>query len=264
MPRLFIFSLITVAVFLFDITAYAHYFDERRLIRVVYDREGTYEVATDLGPLSELLDGEEYVVGGGANAFTPINDVSRFGNDAEWANLYVAYFAKEYDGSGGNNDAWVSGSEVKRPGCNPVSWVSLSSASDVIFAYWRHTGDAQTVQAEMKGNVKSYYNSMIKAGVAPGAFADFIYSNEDRAYSEANLALLAPGGLGYVEQMLYFWDDPGGAESYEESLGVPYLKLKTMADGSTIVSPVPIPGAFLLLASGLVAIIGIRKRSFKK
>ena len=104
---------------------------------------------------------------------------------------------------------------------------------------------------------------MIKAGVAPGAFADFIYSNEDRAYSEANLATLE-GGSGYVEQMLYFWDDPGGAESYEESLGVPYLKLKTMADGSTIVSPVPIPGAFLLLASGLVAIIGIRKRSFKK
>ena len=82
------------------------YFEDGRLIRVVYDREGVYEVVTDLGAGWSLTD---------ALAESHLFSKNTFSLDqlhlSEWSNVYVAYFivTRSDAGQGTSNRAWTSG-----------------------------------------------------------------------------------------------------------------------------------------------------------
>jgi hypothetical protein len=57
---------------------------------------------------------------------------------------------------------------------------------------------------------------------------------------------------------LFFWDNPSSSNKE----GIKGLNIYTLADGSTQVasSAVPIPPAFFLMGSGLLGMIGLRRR----
>ncbi len=75
---------------------------------------------------------------------------------------------------------------------------------------------------------------------------------------EANLSALNTVG-GYVDQYLYYYGsnpDLGGQ-------GTAVAKIRTNADGSTTLSslaPTPIPAAIYLFGSGLVGLVGMRRK----
>src|SRR6266516_3691618 len=74
-------------------------FNDGDLIRVVYNHGGSVEVATDLGSISSIQSG--------GSLSTSAFSLSQISGATTMGDLYVAYFAKQYLGSGNINNAWV-------------------------------------------------------------------------------------------------------------------------------------------------------------
>jgi hypothetical protein len=70
------------------------------------------------------------------------------------------------------------------------------------------------------------------------------------------------GTTGFVDQYLYYWPS---TVSNTVAPGTQVAKIRTYADGHTDVmnvpvNPVPIPAALYLFGSGLLGLIGIRRK----
>ena len=93
-------------------------------------------------------------------------------------------------------------------------------------------------------------------GTSVGGFGTFI----DNGLGEANLAALDSGGS--VDLYLYYY--PTATDGNAGS-GLQVAKLTTSADGHVAVTgepmpETPIPPSILLLGSGLIGLIGIRRK----
>ena len=192
-------------------------FEQGRLIRVVYDTTGTAEVATDLGVVSFLESQSDYTVGGGADAIS----LSDFGG-AGWADLRVAYFAYNVP----TQDIWLSGDLNTAPTSGALKLITFTGAAGNVTAYYAGLGGS-TVHLQ-KSDAKSYYSRMDQSGNSIGTFAGFIPSPIG---TEAGLGDF--GSVGYVDQILYFFDNPNIAAQ-----GVETLTIRTMDDGGTLINPI--------------------------
>jgi len=212
------------------------------LIRVVYQRSGgTVEVGTELGSVSTLLAaGPNTATTGGA--FTSLT-----GTDLSSGNYYVAYFARDKASS----DLWFTGSDATKLGSLKSSSVNsvIDSVMNGYNAIGGSAGDTQVLQSTTNANsykVKTFANGW--AGVFSAGFSD----------TEASLADLANGA---ITQDLYYWGNFAAT-----GFGVKVGSITTNADGSSIVNyeapaaPTPIPPAFFLMGSGLLGMVGLRRK----
>ena len=124
-----IFSIIVFFIILVIVSGPAwSYFEDGRLIRVVYDREGVYEVVTDLGAGWSLTD---------ALAESHLFSKNTFSLDqlhlSEWSNVYVAYFivTRSDAGQGTSNRAWTSGIEGSQSSNRRLWQTFLGGASSI-------------------------------------------------------------------------------------------------------------------------------------
>jgi hypothetical protein len=216
------------------------YFEDQHLFRVVYDRAGTNEVVTDLGLISSLT---APTTANWAFAGQSTWDASMFSASP---NLYVAYFAQK---AGSTGNAWTSGPDG---GQLFRQWSAFSSGGNSIKAEYQMYGTSQVIGP--KTDNRSYWSVMDQGTL--GAAGSF------------NLAIAAKNGeaavntapLGYVDQMLYFY---GSVNSFTSNkVGVALATIRTYSDGHTELNPsaVPVPAAVYLLGSGLLGLVGIRRK----
>ena len=224
------------------------YFEELQLMRVVYDDAKTLEVATDLVDITTLSPGDSIVFGGGADAFT----LSMFPAATTWADLQVTYFTKKvyYDA-----EAWITTIHSDHdPELRQRGWTNFESGATQVMTNFGNLADQQGGPTILSDPAyQNSYNSKLNQGV-DGTYAEFIREIS----GEASLANLENGG--YVDMYLYYYT--GENEFVPNPVDNYMAVIRTYDDGSTRItmSPVPIPGAVILLGSGLLALVGIRSR----
>jgi hypothetical protein len=104
-------------------------------------------------------------------------------------------------------------------------------------------------------NPNSYFTQMDNSGLSHGTFGG-LFKNPP-VNGEASLAtLILPIGPGPVEQELYYYYIGGSAGPITGDA----VRILTLANGATVINPVPIPPSMLLFGSGLVGFLGFRKR----
>ncbi|MEA2084753.1 MAG: hypothetical protein U9O82_11095 [Thermodesulfobacteriota bacterium] len=245
---------LAAAAVVFSATSAMATFEDFSLVRVVYDTAGSIEIHTDLGDVNTLSVGGPHTVGGGVDAWTPAD----FGyestdpGDNNYANLKVAYFATGGFFNGG--DAWVS--STRTPEAIVGTTAGILTASMDIRDRNSQFGP-NTVERDSTNIYASstYWQAMDKWGVGVGTYAGTLTTG---SFSEALLADLDT--VGYVDQTLYYLDiNNQGPDA--NVLGVELADIRTMADGSTIItqSAVPIPGTVLLFGSGLLGLVGLKR-----
>jgi hypothetical protein len=215
------------------------------LIRVVYQVGGALEQITDLGAVSSYTTPFTTNIQYNTNTFS----LSTFAG-ASYSDLQVAYFVYN-----ANNTAFVSGpyNGTQLSGSRQNSAYNSNALAVVTVAKANSGGSGNAIIAQSNG--QSYMTKMDKGGgTSTGTFGGFIPGGN----GEANLAALAT--VGYVDQSLFYYSNTANAAN-----GVNVATIRTYADGSTQLNPqavaqTPIPAAVYLLGSGLLGLVGIRRK----
>jgi len=208
-------------------------FADLELIRVYYDRSG-YEIATALGKVKDLTSG-------GTTMY--------WGTVAPLTSGAAVYFA--FDRT--SNHLWATG-KVGAPSVIVGGLAGIASikggTTNLYMAYNTQGGSHYSAPT-------AYYKNNLSA--VTGSMGNNINS-ATRMNTEASLDGLIGSGSGSVTQALYFWDNITTTVTADKS-GVEVARITTNADGSTVITaPTPIPPAFFLMGSGLLGLLGLRRR----
>jgi hypothetical protein len=250
-----------IAAALMTLTASSAFaaFADFDLIRVVVDKASTKEIATDLGNITTLAGTTNNTVGGSfltAGGFTAAN----------FANLSVQYFAVQ-----------------KGTGLNGTMWIGVGSS----YAGTPQTGGVGAIQnnyavASTINSVNKYYNTLAPGAVAPttvvadntnvSSFTGINGSTTLGSYKGftglwSTYASQSLAGLTSAAPLsMTVWQFGNNGLMTGAKNGVNILTLATNADGTTTInaqaaSSVPVPAALYLMGSGLLGLVGMRRRN---
>lgn len=211
------------------------------LYMVVYNSTstGTVETITDLGTIGgEINLSSQGLVLSSVDA---LSDLSIYGSGTTYSNLTVAYFA--YNDTSATDEAWITGDSTR----NARGFNNMNTAYGILTPYYSNLDEGETLVGEKSAN-GSYYTTMDFNGTRIGTFYNFSALGD----GEVSLATLAT--VGYVDQTLYYYTSTGS------TTGIVAATIRTYANGDVVINPVPAPPGLLLLAPGLLGLIGLRKR----
>ncbi len=220
------------------------------LVRVIYQTTasgGTYEFASDLGSITSVLGGTL-----ASNAVNPFASGTNF-TGTSYSNLQVAYFATDTN----NTQMWLSGpSTGTQKGLQSAFNGVLGNAANLYLVYANQGNGTATpatggVWYQSVANTDSYYFTMNGNGSATGTMGEF-YPSGTGEMQLVNLASVTQGLFDFTA---------GGTVS-----AALHLVTTVNAAGQIITteaggSPTPIPPSVLLLGSGLLGLVGIRRRN---
>lgn len=237
-------------------------FSDLSLERFVYN--STTEVATDLGDVTTLVGTSNKTIGTGASSFTSLLGTSD-------KPLYVAYFA--YDNNTG--DTWISANKGlgtitgSLNGVNGAASVAnningyYSSKPVVVATTVTSDGATSAVSVRAGDGVNSYFQKMDDKFVNNGSFQMTIDSlNYTDGVVEMDLTQSVTQGLYYfnLNDFINSWDGASDIITLTE-----VASITTNADGSSTINATqtPIPAAAYLLGSGLLGLMGLRRKNEK-
>lgn len=237
---------VLVAAAMMSLTASSAFaaFADLELIRVYYDRAGS-EVATDLGKVKDILAAPSTTFAGSFGGLTT---------------GYAVYFA--LDRTAGMSDLWATGSTTTPSTIvgTSVGLTSLKSGTTNLYSLYNTQGG--TNYTGPASAINSFKN---KLSATQGMLANSIAA-VSRLNTEASLVNLLSTGTGSVTQALYFWDNALTSVAADK-IGQLAATIVTNADGSTVITSntpavaTPIPAAFYLMGSGLLGLVGMRRRN---
>jgi hypothetical protein len=214
------------------------------LIQVIYVAGGP-EVATDLGSFSSNTTA---IGSDSGNLGNTVNFSSLFSGYSE-SQLSVAYYV--YNGSSGG--LWVTGADGGQTNNGSLKG-TLNTDFNTVNSYYQGLSAAASGATQVSGsttNSSGYYYKIDNNGTHVGGVAGFLTT----ANGEAQLS-----SSGYVDLYLYYY---AYSKMNVAGSGTEIADIRTFADGSTEIIPLvstPLPAAFWLLGSGLIGLIGIRRR----
>lgn len=244
--------LLIAAVMLFSVTGQAMAaFNEGDLIRVVYSGTGTgTEYATDLGAFSATSP-----LTSNATLNTDAFSLSNLGTGATFANTNVAYFIMSSTANGNNGAAYASGPAGAGNINTYAFWGSYQPAAsntlDGFNTFGTVVGHNSTLS---QSNSASYWNQMNGGGTMIGTMGNYLASGD----AEKNLGALATSS--YVDQILYYYGSDPDSGNKGTNIGF----IRTFADGHTellTAQATPIPAAIYLFGSGLMGLVGLRRKT---
>jgi hypothetical protein len=187
---------------------------------------------------------------------------------ATWADLQVGFFGNNYLTPTSSYGQFYMASLNPNTVPNGTQRTGYRTATEgVKGAYNQYdTDDDGTVLLANNLSGNGYDMLMNGAGTSPGQYNGF--NVVDSANGEGNLGVFGDADptndsitmylVGY--QRLSF-GDTGGSLTNGLMSGVNYLATITLeADGTLTISNVPVPGAIWLLGSGLLGLLGLRRR----
>ena len=221
-------------------------FADLEIVRVIYDQTTSLEYASDLGKIGVgnlAIGGSGAFSGNSVNLGGAFSPTAVLGGTAATDTLHVAYMAVDQT----NLTTWLSGTQANRA-YNTGNDSNMSAMAGMYLYYGALNSNASK---PMTGDARSYWIAMDGTGGSAGSFANFFTNG---AGSEAAFTYGQTPSLN-----LYYYADPYTANLNGFNMGT----LQVQADGSTVLNPsaVPIPAAVWLLGSGLLGLIGVRRRN---
>jgi hypothetical protein len=159
-----------------------------------------------------------------------------------WDDIYVGIAGGGYTPSFGSDRAYFS-SDTDDFTISTGTYSQFQSASLNISSFF---GAIDTVQPKASG---TWYVNMILGGTAAGTYASLVTANSPFG-AEAQMN----GGL--VDAAIYSFDG-FDINTLTKDLA---FQFDTTGDTLVLVNPVPVPAAVWLLGSGLLGLLGIRRK----
>jgi len=256
--------LLAVGILVFGMTGQAMAdlaFKTGDLIRIAYGVNASdgksYEYATDLGNFASLTSPISATTLLSAN---PIN-FGTFGSTPV-SGLTVAYYMVTNTAYGdASNQVWASGALATGQWSGSRKWAGFASNSSANLLNYQGSAAGTNNATITVAPLDNSYETKFGTGGTLGTYINT--TQHPGTGADASLAALAT--LGYVDQYLYYYDPSQNTTTYAGGQAT-YLiaTIRTFANGTTELlpnaAPVPIPAAVYLLGSGLLGLIGIRRR----
>jgi hypothetical protein len=224
-------------------------FENFDLIRIAYQTAGgTAEVATDLGSLSSILSGTAVnstsFITGGTGAGTAFSNTSL-------SNINVLYIAFDSNNISGTDKAWFSGAATAPGLISNNTWTTGPSS---IQSYYRG-------MSQLLGNATQVVGSQ----GAANSYAN-LFGNGGGTQSDGSLGLLIDGtveanlGAGAATQHLWYLADSTSPVFADLGTLITNLDGTTSFTSASQAAQTPIPPSLLLMGSGLLGMIGLRRK----
>ena len=249
MKKIVILLAVTVLLFGFSAQAMASFADGD-LVRVVFSTSNQatmYEVGTSLGNVLSLTNPTTTNY-----AFTgqPTFNFNMLQSGATAANSYVAYFVWTNSAA----SAWMSGDSTGEKGSKSALSGYKTSAINLDSAFLLASVNQSTAN---QGIISQADPASFTVAMGQNGRMHSFLATSSPSFTVANLANLDT--VGYVDQYLYYYTGLTGSGAVN---GLSIAKIRTYADGHTELNPnaVPIPAAVYLFGSGLLGLVGIRRK----
>lgn len=230
-----------VAFMVFAIAGTAAAFSSGSLTAVIYN-DGDNEVGLDLGNVASLdfTASNVELAAIGSFSLEDFNAISSF------SDLSVGIFAST---TGYNN--YFATTEMTEPVARMSSYMSFKASATLVYGLY---GDGVKAN-KLASHDLSYDYNMNSNSNAPGYYAGFNANSW-----EVGEAILSDDG--FVDMYLYEYYGPNFVPGAN---GTAYKAMfRISSNGSIVMNPetasAPIPGAIILLGSGLLGLAGIRRK----
>ncbi len=231
-------------------------FGTAQLGLAIYEDKGS-EVIFDIGKVSGIDFTQKNVEILGANAWTG-SDVG----GADLAELGIGMYAFN---PAGDDTFWIATTDYTGVDINTASFNNFKSAVGNLNRYLDNSGETK-VNIDYATDTFSFDKVMNQNSNSPGFYANL---NRDFAVGEGKF-----NAQGYADMYLYGYTQIDGTlvdgVAVDNGVADYVAAFRVYGDGSVIMnhddallpsSAVPVPGAIVLLGSGLLALVGIRRKN---